>query len=491
MSQIPITNTRNTGWIPDEPDKRDFIFADLISSGSVTTPHPDQPYQTLLWKPEMGQQPTLDLEDFSYNSPGVYDQGATPASCVANSIALAACYAWHKKPGEDQDRITGVGGKLFDPSRWWIWYHARRLAGKERYNTGCNIRNAFKGIHEFGCPPNAAWPYPQLTTGDYPDVPSDVLERRLKEDPDDNMFNIAKQYFVNDFEYYAIKTIGLDFNWAPQGDVDSPGEAPDRIIQMRTALAAGYPIVFALGEWIITDTQDPNSTKWNRHWQPMWEQSNFTVNAVGSSLHEYHVVMNDLDPGFFPVDNPRLAIGDRPNGHVMVVIGSDAKRELFLCQNSYGLYPDMAHNVDKKPYFWMPYNYFRTRLVDATWVIVVKQGSNSTVTPPPLPPPPTPPNPSSNHPLVSIDWSDNFSGVDINQAIQANVGPRNISDVLKGTRIASDGFISSIQVKGEAPSTVATVKKDGTVLGTARGTGNDYAQWPRTALTGVTIEVIV
>lgn len=487
MSQIPVVKTRNTGWVPDEPDHRDFVFADLIASGGVSPPSPDEPYQTLLWKPELIGQPSLELQDFSTNSPGVYDQGNSMASCVANAIAIAACYAWHKRPGEDHDRITGTGDKLFNPSRWWIWYHARRLVDTEHLNVGCNIRNAFKAMHQFGCPQDSVWPYPPLVPGDYPDIAPDVLQKALQVDPDQNMYNVAKQHFINEFEYYSIKTIGLDSSWTwGDGTIDPPPEASDRVLQMRTALAEGYPIVYAIGEYYIQDTQDPNSTKWNKYWAPMWDPSNFTIGNIEGGL-SYDVIMNDLDPGFFPISNPRLTLGYRPNGHVMVVIGANAKRELFLCQNSYGIYDDVQKNEDKKPYFWMPFNYFRTRLVDATWVIRLKQTSTA----PPPTPPPVQLTPPSNKPLVSIDWSDNFSGASINKPIQANIGPQYVSKILNNTKIASQGSFTSIQLKGAGPTTVAIVKKDGKVLGIARGTGNDYAMWPRITLAGVTIELTV
>lgn len=490
VKPLNADQSRNTGWVPDEPDHRDFIFADLIASGGVSPPTADQPYQTLLFKPELMGQPTLELEDFSTNSPGVYDQGDNMASCVANAIAMAACYMWHQKPGEDHDHITGGGGKIFDPSRWWIWYHARRLAGnnQEHLNVGCNIRNAFKAMHQFGCPPESAWPYPPLDPAYSPFVPADVLQKALQVDPDEKMYNIAKQQFVNDFEYYSIKTIGLDGSWTwGDGTVDPPPEASDRVLQMRTALAEGCPVVFALGEFYVQDTQDSSSnSKWNRNWAPMWDYGNFTIGNIPGGL-SYDVIMKDLDPGFFPIDKPRLLLGNRPNGHVMLVIGADATRQLFLCQNSYGLYDDVQKNENLKPYFWMPFNYFRSRFVDGAWVVRLKQGSTA-----PTPNPPVVVNPpASNQPFVSIDWSDNFSGVDINKSIQANIGPQDASQVLNGTRIGSEGYFTSIQLKGEGPSTVAVVKKDGKILGTVKGSGNDYAMWPRTPLTGVTIELTV
>ena len=122
MSQQPILDipSHETGFKPDEPDSRDFLFSSLIANGGVSRTPPTEAYDTILFKPDALDQLTLDLKDLSANSPGVYDQGDSMQSCVANSVAMAACYAWHKNPGEEQDRIAGTGHTLFNPSRWWV-----------------------------------------------------------------------------------------------------------------------------------------------------------------------------------------------------------------------------------------------------------------------------------------------------------------------------------------------------------------------------------
>ena len=163
---------------------------------------------------------------------------------------MAVAYVQHYLPGEGSDRIIGVGDQLFNPSRWWIWYHARRLDGgnSEHLNNGCSIRNAIKTLHQRGYPPDSAWPYPPLNSDYRPDIPWDVLQDSLKVDPDQKMYDIAKDWFELEFKYYSLKTKGLDFDWSWDGGLEPPAEASDRIIQIRTALAEGCPIVFAIGE---------------------------------------------------------------------------------------------------------------------------------------------------------------------------------------------------------------------------------------------------
>jgi len=211
----------------------------------------------------------------------------------------------------------------------------------------------------------------------------------------------------------------------------------------------------------------------------MWDSSNYTVGNIEGGQEGYDCIMKDLDPGFFPIDNPRLSLGNRAYGHCMIVIGSDPKRELFLCQNSYGLFDNMQRNIDAKPYLWIPYNYFRTRIIDATWVIRAKKGNT-------LPPPP--PLPKGQ---VTIQFSDNQSGANIDVPIAAGVGPQQLTSLLVNSNIGKVGFITSVQLEGAPSSAVAVVKKNGQVLGTVKATGNDYAQFPRTPLAGTTIEVTV
>jgi len=74
MMQVPIGTepsrgpSQGTDWKPDHPDERDFVFARLLSTGGVSPPIAETPFDTVLWKPEILSQPTLDLKDLSTNS---------------------------------------------------------------------------------------------------------------------------------------------------------------------------------------------------------------------------------------------------------------------------------------------------------------------------------------------------------------------------------------------------------------------------------------
>ena len=351
----------------------------------------------------------------------------------------------------------------------------------EHLNTGCTIRSAIKGIHQLGCPPDSVWPYPELNSNYYADIPGDVLSKALLQDPDDNMYQIAKQHFLNDFEYYSIKTKGLDNNWAPAGDVEPPAEASDRIIQMRMALAENYPIVFAIGEWKVTDSQDPNNTgKWSNLFSPVWDRNNYTEGDKPGGTDGYDLIMKDLDPGFFPLNSPsaRLQLNYRKYGHVMLVIGSDAKNELFLVQNSYGLFDNKQKNLDHKPYFWIPYNYFRTKIVDATWVIRVKQQG----------PKPTPgPTPGG---AVTVQFFDDFSGANVTKEVSVQPsGPNVLLLLLQDTNVGKQGNLTSFQIRNSPRNVSVSVWKGGKQLGVATRPGNDYTQFPRTTLEGTILNI--
>lgn len=212
-----------------------------------------------------------------------------------------------------------------------------------------------------------------------------------------------------------------------------------------------------------------------------WDSDNWTYgNDIEGGLAD-DVIMKDLDPGYFPITSPRWQIGQRTNGHAMVVVGSDAKRQLFLCQNSYGIYPTQEKNRLKKPFFWIPYSYFRTWFIDAPWVIRYQPGIRPTPAPVPEP---------TDKSTVTVQITDNYTGANVNKTVQTTGSPFSMTDIL-GASTSTVQYVTSVQLKGAPQSAVATVKKNGTVLGVARGSGNDYMQFTRTTLDGVTIEITV
>ena len=69
------------------------------------------------------------------------------------------------------------------PSRLWIYWHARRLAGEVGIDAGATYENAFRAIADYGFPPEDAWPYSDADTGS----PLDLFRRA----PSDEAMRLA------------------------------------------------------------------------------------------------------------------------------------------------------------------------------------------------------------------------------------------------------------------------------------------------------------
>src|SRR6202171_276947 len=113
------------GWIPDQPDARDHLYA--------------APAVFLAALP-----PSADLRR---RWPAVYNQGHL-GSCTANAIAAAI----------EVDRIKQ---KISDfvPSRLFIYYNERVIEGTVRSDSGAMIRDGIKSVASLGVCPEPEWPY--------------------------------------------------------------------------------------------------------------------------------------------------------------------------------------------------------------------------------------------------------------------------------------------------------------------------------------------
>jgi len=116
---------RHYGWIPDQPDQRDHLYA--------------VPPQYLTALPAR--------TDLRAKCPPVYDQGQL-GSCTANAIGGALEF----------DRIQQ---KLppFVPSRLFIYYNERVIEGTVRSDSGAQIRDGIKSVASQGACPEPEWPY--------------------------------------------------------------------------------------------------------------------------------------------------------------------------------------------------------------------------------------------------------------------------------------------------------------------------------------------
>ena len=103
---------RSYGWVPDLPDHRDHLYA---AAPAI-----------------LAQLPAS--KDLRTQCPHVYDQGDL-SSCTANAIAAAVQF----------DQIK-QGGKVFAPSRLFIYYNERDMEGDAGSDSGAAIRDGVKCI---------------------------------------------------------------------------------------------------------------------------------------------------------------------------------------------------------------------------------------------------------------------------------------------------------------------------------------------------------
>ncbi len=116
---------RRYGWIPDQPDQRDHLYA--------------APSQFLAALP-----PRADLRR---RCPPVYNQGAL-GSCTANAIAGAIQFDQMKQ------RLP-----VFVPSRLFIYYNERVIEHTVRSDSGAQLRDGIKTVASVGACPEPEWPY--------------------------------------------------------------------------------------------------------------------------------------------------------------------------------------------------------------------------------------------------------------------------------------------------------------------------------------------
>jgi C1A family cysteine protease len=181
--------THQYGWIPDSPDHRDYQFAAL-----------DQVLPTL--------PPQIDLTDLC---PPVYDQGNKLRSCTANAIAAAVEFDLMKQ------KLN-----VFVPSRLFLYYNVRAMAGTVNSDAGASIRDGIKSVATQGNCPDPLWPY-------------DVTKFAVK--PPANCYAEATKYKV------------VNYQSVPQG-----------FNQLKGCLASGYPFVFGIKVYQSLDNRTVKQT---------------------------------------------------------------------------------------------------------------------------------------------------------------------------------------------------------------------------------------
>lgn len=207
------------GWLPDQPDIRDYSYASMAKA-------PVDPANL---------PPRAEVPKFKGVVP-VYDQGNL-GSCVGNAISLLMSY------------VRGVVPR----SRLQIYYEARRMIGLELEDSGCYIRDGMKVISTLGAGREIWWPYDEskFTVDPLEKVDRDGLKRKIF-----NYYRLSsgdefRQCIASGFPFvigFSVYTRFLGTRTASTGIVNWPLR-DERFQGGHAILVYGYEDDFANTEW--------------------------------------------------------------------------------------------------------------------------------------------------------------------------------------------------------------------------------------------------
>lgn len=214
-------NGHGLGWQPDLPDQRDYLYQ------LAPTPTP---------------APLRSQVDLRPQMPPVYNQGSL-GSCTANGVGGASEYL-HMKMGH-----------RLNPSRLFLYYHAREYIGTVNWDSGATIRDTIKVLAALGVCEEVRWPY---IISRFTEEPSQeahdsavrhkalTYQRLTWERPTLQRVLMAGYPFVFGFTVYAsFGTIGRD------GIMPVP-KPSERILGGHAVLAVGYDA--RRSRWIVRNS---------------------------------------------------------------------------------------------------------------------------------------------------------------------------------------------------------------------------------------------
>lgn len=165
-------------WQADVPDDRDHLFRATVF---------DLPSRV----------------DLRKDCPPIFDQGERIGSCTANAVCNAFRYNLIR-----QARAADLKVPSYHPSRLFLHYNARVLAGTHTENKGAQIRDAMKSVAKHGICRERSWPYRAYRYAEQP--PTVAYEQALR------------------FQSIAYQRLQHD------------------LIELKECLAEGFPFVFGL-----------------------------------------------------------------------------------------------------------------------------------------------------------------------------------------------------------------------------------------------------
>ncbi len=220
---------RNFGCIRDKPDSRDHKYVP---------------------KPEHLAKPPAKV-DLRPQCPPVYSQ-APLNSCTANAIAAAIQF----------ERMRLKLTPDFTPSRLFIYYNERKLAGTTGKDAGAPLRDGIKSVASLGDCPEPRWPYDPKKVSDAPPEPC---------------YKEAVRY--KDLSYQAVQ---------------------QDLAHLKACLAAGRPFVLAIH--VYSSCETPAAKKAETFPTPKAGETligTHAVMAVGyDDAARHFIIRNSWGPGW-------------------------------------------------------------------------------------------------------------------------------------------------------------------------------------------------
>lgn len=216
--------------------------------------------------------------------PECYDQGEL-GSCTANAIAGSVQFLDRKEKLAD-----------FMPSRLFIYYNERAMEGTIGQDAGAMIHDGVKSVATVGVCSSAIWPYANYA-------------KTFTLKPSDAAYKQAAQHEA--LQYMSVANTDL--------------------AQMKSCLAAGYPIIIGFTVYSGFESAQVASTG--------------VLNMPGSREQ----VMG---------------------GHAILIVGYDDATRRFIVRNSWGISWGQGLPKQARGYFTVPYDYFTSaELADDAWTI--------------------------------------------------------------------------------------------------------------------------
>jgi len=204
------------------------------------------------------------------------NQGAT-GSCVGQACVSAI------------EELDNKDKEYTEASALFVYYTARAIRGWETRDEGAIIRDAIKAMAGTGVASQIKWPF---------------SESKVNEKPSDEAYEDGKKKVIGD--YYRI-------------------DGPNKVYEMKYALAAGYPVVFGI--------------------------------SIYQSFESDFVKHTGIVP--IPLPSERLL-----GGHAIKAVGYNDLSKWFICQNSWGTFWGV------NGFFYLPYAYVADdNLATDFWVI--------------------------------------------------------------------------------------------------------------------------